>query len=720
MSIRLSTLGGLTVRHHGAELTAASGQPIRSALLVYLAVERTATRDEVVATLWPDRHDSRARHALSQTLYELRKSLGDDWVDAGGDTLRTTDLVQADAVEFRSAVEEERFEDALELYGGPFLDGVHLAVTEPFQDWVDRERARLGRLHRKARRAVIERRQAAGDLDGAREAARGWVDLDPLDDEGQHRLIELLAATGQRSEALQHFDGYRSLLAEELGVEPLEETVRLAREIRSGSSIGPVATGTAHREEPVTPDADGPKRVAVLPFLNLSPDPDWEYLSDGITEELINRLARLEDLAVAARTSAFAFKGSDADVREIGRRLSASHIIEGSVRVARGQLRVRARLVPVQAGATKAIPLDDVPLERSLDDVFTVQDQIAQSVVDALRIQLGWREETLLTEHPTEDPKAFDLYMLGRYHWNQRTPEGLQRAVEAFREAIALDPEYALAYSGLADALVAVAQFQYRPPRDVLPDAERAGHRALELNSRLPEAHTTIAHIRETFYWDWDAAERGYLQAVEIDPRYAFARAVYADMLTALGRHDEAREQMREAQRIEPLSVPIRFQKGTQLYRSGAYGEALKLLETVTDMAPDYFAAHVFVAATLTAMDRAQHALQRASAAIERIGPLPALIMIRGHAAARRGLDDEVRAALAGLERHRDRGMFAPALYTAILYGDLGDMDAAFDWLGRACEERLGQLIFLDVDPAYDALRVDPRFRETLDRLGLT
>jgi TolB-like protein/Tfp pilus assembly protein PilF len=731
LNIRISTLARLKISAEESELTSLMQYPLPCAVLVCLGVEREAAREPLATLFWPDNTPVRARHNLSQTLYRLKRELGGDWLKASGDRFVVSDAVHVDAVEFERLVNGGKYEEALPLYRGAFLGGTYLVNTAPFESWVDNQRSRLERLHRRARREIISTRTAASDLNAALVTAREWVEVDRLDDEAQHQVIELLAKCGRRSEALQQFDAYERLLLKELEVEPLDETKELIRRLRAGDDLSvktKSGVSTPPKEGPATPNTSvvetrqkrkikretPPNSIAILPFVNLSGDPEKEYFSDGITDELINALAKVDEIQAAARTSSFAFKGKSRDVRTIGRLLNVRWIVEGSVRKAGEHIRIAVQLIKAADG----FELWGASYDREFDDIFAIQEEISRSIVDALKLRIRAPVEKLLVKRYTDDPEAYNLYLFGRFLWNTRRRDGLERAVSYFEQALAKDPDYALAYSGIADAYLTLAQLQYVPPRQVLPKAEEASRRALELDPDRSETHMTYGHILDCYYWDWSRAEREYVRALELDPRSSLAHILYAELLTALGRYDEAQAHSEMAKELDPLSFVMAFQQGCQLYRARRYDLASAELSRTLEMEPNYFPAYVFLGLTHAAQGNGDKAIDIMQNALSRLGELPVLLTVLGYAYGCSGRIDEARDVLKRLDALTDRH-YVLALYYTVVYAGIRDLDAAFDWLDRSFDERHGQSMYLNVDPVYDALRADIRFDKALMRLGL-
>src|ERR1017187_2084552 len=319
------------------------------------------------------------------------------------------------------------------------------------------------------------------------------------------------------------------------------------------------------------PEAERNPSIAVLPFANMSGDKDNEYFSDGLAEEILNALTKLPGLKVVARTSAFAFKGKNEDIRGIGETLSATHVLEGSVRKSGNRVRITAQLVSIADGCH----LWSERYDREMTDIFAIQDEISGAIVDVLRLKLASSANQLVVRRPV-DPAAFEAYLRGRYFWNKRTESDLNRSIEYFNQALALEPDYALAYTGLSESLIMLGIFGVRAPSDVYPKANRAALRAVELDETLAEAHDALAHVRAIFDWDLPGSEQHYQRALELNPNYSTARQRYGHLLALMQRHAEAIAQLKRARDLDPLSVPVNAFLGLVTRRRGSMRKALR------------------------------------------------------------------------------------------------------------------------------------------------
>ena len=353
--------------------------------------------------------------------------------------------------------------------------------------------------------------------------------------------------------------------------------------------------------------------IAVLPFADMSPEGDQEYFSDGMTEEILDALAKVPGLRVAARTSSFQFKGQNPDVRDVGEKLGVEAVLEGSVRRSEQRLRITAQLVSAEDG----FHLWSETYDRQLADIFAVQEEIARAIVEALRVQLPGGGSEPLVKEKTADLEAYNLYLRGRYVWNQRTKEGMEQAAEYFQQAVERDSTYAKAYSGLADAYTLLESYGYMPTAEALPRARAAAEAALRLDETLAEAHTSLAQTLMTD-GDWEAAEREFLRAVELNPSYATAHHWYSILLASLGQTEEALREIRLAHELDPLSPIISYALATHLAIAGDDDAAIAQLEKTIELAPDFENSYGGLSAALFQMGQTNEALQVIQRGVER------------------------------------------------------------------------------------------------------
>jgi TolB-like protein/Tfp pilus assembly protein PilF len=479
------------------------------------------------------------------------------------------------------------------------------------------------------------------------------------------------------------------------------------------------AAGVAIRNlyfRPVPPPAelelpDKPS-LAVLPFVNVGGDPDKEYFSDGITEQLINTLAKLEGLRVISQTSAFYFKEKNLDIKKIGERLEVENVLEGSVRIEGNRLRIAAQLVKVA---------DDSHLwaetyDREMKDVFAIQEEVSQAIVDKLKPRLLAKGDTLLVKHYTENVEAYNLYLKGRYFWNKVS---YKKAIESFEQALALDPNYALAYAGLADAYSRIAFFFSESVAEYYLKAKAAAMKALEIDDMLSEAHAALGNIRSRYEWDWKGAERALKRAIELNPANALAHRYYSAYLCAVGRLNEGLEEAKIALELDPLSGNINASFGLRLQWTGQVDQAIKQFRKTLELYPNHPSALIFLGSAYVQKGKYEEgiaSLKRAVNLTRRKSPFA--LGILGYAYGVAGKREEAQEILDEVLERSKRGYFSPH-FIGLIYAGLGDKDKAFEWLEKAVEERDPRIWPIKAISNLRSLHSDPRFNALLKKMGL-
>jgi TolB-like protein/DNA-binding SARP family transcriptional activator len=462
-------------------------------------------------------------------------------------------------------------------------------------------------------------------------------------------------------------------------------------------------------------ETDEPVSIAVLPFVDMTPGSDAEYFSDGLAEELIHALSQVEGLRVVARTSAFAFKGKTTDVREIGAILGVGSVLEGSIRQADGRVRIAVQLIDTRSGYQTW----SSTYERPASDIFAVQEEIARSVVTALRPSLLGEMPGPLVTHSTTSPEAYQLYMQGRFFWNQRTEESLRRAIDRFEQAIRIDPNYAVAYAGLSDAHNTLADNGFVPSGPALERAEAAVLMALALDDRLAEAYSSRGHLR-LHRWDWVGAEQDFRRSIELDPSYPITHQYYAFLLTFQGRFDEALTRIRLAQQLDPLSVPIQNNVGEILAFARRYPAAVEQLRSVLQMDSTWQYTRWVLGTTLSEMGEHQAGITELRRVIaDNGGWHRAAVALLGCAYQRAGRTTEAEAVLLELQRARSDGRPVSPYQHAMLLAAVGRHDEAFEMLDEAFEITPSLLGSVGISAGMDPLRSDPRYPALLARIGL-
>ncbi len=455
-------------------------------------------------------------------------------------------------------------------------------------------------------------------------------------------------------------------------------------------------------------------RIAVLPLRNMSPDPNDEYFADGMTEELLTTLSGIKDLRVIARTSVMQYKAVSKRVSEIGRELNVGSLIEGSVRKAGKRLRITVQLID----ARDEEHIWGQNYDRELDDVFAIQGEVAQKIAEALKVRLIEPEKRRLEKDPTSNFEAYTLYLKGRLYWNERSKEGMERAVQYFGRAIQLDPAYALGYAGLADSHFIIAQWNFENPLTNFQKAKVLAAKALELDENLAEAHATLGTI--CLYYDYNQvkAEQELKKAIELNPSYATAHHWYYQLLLCQERLDEAKDQLDRALDLDPFSYVINGNLGTYLAFRRQFDQAEKQLRKVLEMEPGFALAHWGLMDMYLRVPNYDEAMQEAMtiAKLQKSGIDAKIALAYVQAVAGKG--EQARQILAELEARPSNQQYVSPIALAEIRFLLGDIERGFVWLEKAYEERDGHLPYLKITRFFDSVRLDPRYLSMLRRIG--
>jgi TolB-like protein/Flp pilus assembly protein TadD len=482
---------------------------------------------------------------------------------------------------------------------------------------------------------------------------------------------------------------------------------RLKRDRDSGRTAEPIAAEPARIPS-----------LAVLPFANLSADKENEYFSDGLAEDIIDALTQVPGLRVMARTSAFAFRGKEQDVREIGARLNVEHILEGSVRRAGNRIRVTAQLVKASDG----YHLWSQRFEREMTDVFAIQDEISQAIVEKLRLRLS--TDRPLVKRYTENLAAYNLCLKARYHLLKMTQEGREAGRRYCEQAIALDPSYALAYVMLAESYLWSAFWGSTPPREAFARAKSAALEALRLDNTIADAHSALGTVLGSGEFDWPGAEREFCRAQELNPSSASVRYDYAWcyamwFLLPLGRVDQALTEMRRALKLDPLDPFYNSLLGYLLHVTRQFEPAVAQFRRAIDLDPTFIFSYLLFSIILVAMGRLDEAITAAQQANELSGGKAPTMWVLGSAYGRAGRTAEARQLLQELTARR-RLTYVPASAIALVHGGLGEWDESLEWMARAIEERDPIIVTaLKTAPGYDPLRSHPAFQALLRKMNL-
>jgi TolB-like protein/Tfp pilus assembly protein PilF len=453
--------------------------------------------------------------------------------------------------------------------------------------------------------------------------------------------------------------------------------------------------------------------IAVLPFQNAGSDPNIEYLSDGIAESLMDSLSQLPNLKVMSRNTAFRYKGKEQDAERIGKELNVRAVLTGSLKQVGDQIVINVSLDDTLDGRH----IWGAQYDRKASDLLAVQREIARDITGNLRLKLSGADEQKLTKHYTANPEAYQLYLKGRFYWNKRAGEALKKSIDYFNEAIEKDPNYALAYAGLADAYALIPVYSAGSPQEFLPKAKAAAEKALEIDDTLAEAHTSLSLVRWHLDRNFSESNRELQRAIELSPNYATAHHWYGENLGDIGRFDEGITELKRALDLDPLSLIINADLGEVYTFARQYDKAIEQLRKTIEMDQSFYYAHWRLGVVYEMKGFHPEAIaeyQKARA----LDSDPWVLALIGHADAASGKRDEALKIVDQL-RAISKQRYVPAYGFAIIYAQLGEKDEAFRWLEKSNQDRGTDLGRLIVDPLVDSLRSDPRFTDLMRRVGL-
>jgi len=462
--------------------------------------------------------------------------------------------------------------------------------------------------------------------------------------------------------------------------------------------------------------ADAPIRsIAVLPFKSLGVDEGDEYLSIGIAETLSTRLSSLNLLTVRPMSAVLKHVSSEKDAVQTGQEFQVDTVLEGSIRRAGERLRVTARLVSVP---DEAVLWAD-KFDEQFTDIFEVEDSISAKVAQALTLKVSGEEQQRLLRRYTNNAEAYRLYLKGRYFWNKRTEEGFSQGITHFKQAVARDSTYALAYAGLADSYIGLTFYNFGAPHETMPKAKEAAMNALSIDSALAEAHTSLAHVLMNYDWNWSEAEKEFRLGMQLNPEYATAHQWYAiHYLTAIDELDQALEEMKRALYLEPTSLVMNSFMGATLYFAGRYDEAIEQCRRTIEMDPNFAVAHWHVGLAYEQKGMFDEAIAEFQRATALSGGSPLIKASLGHAYAKANRKEEATKIVAELNE-LSKQRYVSSYERAAISVALGDERQSFQWLEKAFEEHSFHMIYLKVWPQFSAIRSDPRFQQLVHRLGL-
>lgn len=478
--------------------------------------------------------------------------------------------------------------------------------------------------------------------------------------------------------------------------------------------------GTPAGAAPTAPKGSGAaaedrKSIAVLPMANLSPDPENEYFSDGLTEDILMQLSKIRRLKVISRTSVMQYKNTLKNLRQIGRELGVATILEGSVRKAGSKVRITVQLLDAQTDEH----LWAEAYDRELTDIFAIQSDVAQQIADALKAHVSPEERARIERTPTDNLEAYQAYLKGLFLWNQRTDESVNAGIEQFKRAIELDPGYAPAYVGLADSYIVLGNFGTYRPGAIYPAAKTAALKALEVDSELGDAYASLGLIKSNYDWDWAGAEQSFLKAIELRPGYANAHHWYALHLTHTGRFDQAIAEITRAQELDPLSMSISNNVAIAYYHARRDDEAIAVIQSTMAMHPRSSSAHWYLGIVLLATGSYAEAFSALCTASElSSGSNVGIEATLGYVYAKLGNRQKALEIAAALE-DRYHSAYASPVFIALVHVGLGDRRTALEWLDLACDDRDGWLRTLKTSPFFDEIRDAPEYPSLLRRIGL-
>ncbi|HEV3143548.1 MAG TPA: protein kinase [Gemmataceae bacterium] len=483
--------------------------------------------------------------------------------------------------------------------------------------------------------------------------------------------------------------------------------------------VSGTASGLAIPAPPAKETSRGARKaidsLAILPLVNAGADASLDYLSDGITESIIQILSRLPKLRVMARSTVFRYKGRDVDAQTVGQTLNVRAVFTGRMFLRGSRLIIKVELVDVADGSQ----LWGEQYSREITEILALEEAIAQEIAGTLRLRLSREQKKQLRKRSTGNSEAYQLYLKGRYHWNKRNEEGIRRAIAHFDLAVGLDSGFSQAHAGLADCYALLPNYASEAPKLALPRAEAAARRALELDDSLAEAHVSLGMVKYSFHWDWQGAETHFQRGIELNPNYATAHHWYAYLLMLLGRFEEALPRLAKAQQVDPLSLIINATKAYILYFARRYDEAIDEAQGALALDDNFSPAQYFLA--LACEQKGMH--ERALAAFQKSLLLSgenagcdAAALAHGYATA--GRTAEAKKML-DMMVERAKLCHVPAFYPALIAAGLGDKETALEWLAKSYDERDFYLIYLKIDPRLDPLRNDSRFVDLLKKVGL-
>ncbi|HKH94183.1 MAG TPA: BTAD domain-containing putative transcriptional regulator [Gemmatimonadaceae bacterium] len=704
--VTVQLLGGAALRSGDMPIGGPPAQRHRIALLtlVVVAWPQPLSRDRAVAMLWPERDTANSRRLLNLAVHVLRGALGDGTITSSGDALLLNPArVRCDLHELRIAMASGDLEGIVHGYAGPLLDGFHLDDSIEFEYWLGERRRELDHAYIAALRSLAELQERSGDVYGRVSTARRLVAADPHSSVYALAMIRALEAAGDRFGAIQHAADHAHRLSTDLELEPDVEVQALAERLRTAPSTRASASTTAVRKPLPS--------VAVMPFRNLSTDPENACFADGITEDVIANLSKIRALKVISHTSVMHFKERRPTLKEIGVALGATVVLAGSVRRAGDRVRIVAQLMDIDSDRH----LWSETYDRQMVDIFSIQSEVALQIASALEAELSPDERTRVRHEPTADLQAYHLFLQGRQLHARYTTESMLGSIPYYERAIARDAGFASAHAGLALLYAELAEVGTLAPEPAYARAAEEVAHALRLDPDLDSAHCTLGFIRAVRDFDWIGAEQEFERALELNPNGAETCDMYGRVCAGIERYDQAIALLERAAALDPLVHRIDIV--TTLLRAGRIDEAIARGEAALELEP-----HERTRATLGWAYFLEGRREEGLGQLERaVAMAPETLMWLaqlGEAHAMVGNEARAREILHTLEE-RSRETYVPPYYFAYVHTGLGEAERALGYLERAVAERAGPAYSIKGSFLFAPLRTHPRFRALLREMKL-